>query len=215
MFARFRKTILLMTFTVALTVMAHSAIAQSPSPSPTPSPTPTSIPAPIPSPTPTPIPAPAPSPAPINTRNLTVTQLLQQASSAGQFTTLEAAIKAAGVGNAIRPGERVTIFAPTDAAFAALPPGTVEKLVEPKNRALLARILSYHVVPRELTSKQLRNGNLKTLGGGVAVDVSGGRVIVNDARVVRADLLASNGVIHGINRVLLPREIRQQLGSLK
>lgn len=199
MFARSRHFVSLMAIATGLTVVSQSAIAQAPSPSPTP----------------TTRPAPSPSPTPINTRNLTVTQLLQQASSAGQFTTLAAAIKAAGVGTAIQPGQRVTIFAPTDAAFAALPPGTVEKLVAPRNRALLARILSYHVVPGEVTSKQLRNGNLKTLGGGVAVSVTPGRVIVNNARVVQADLLASNGVIHAIDGILLPREIRQQLGSLK
>ncbi|BAU09654.1 beta-Ig-H3/fasciclin [Leptolyngbya sp. NIES-3755] len=195
MFARFRHFVLLMGIATTLTIVSQSAIAQTPTP--------------IPSPTPT------TRPAPINTRNLTVTQLLQGASRAGQFTTLAAAIQAAGVGTAIQPGQRVTIFAPTDAAFAALPAGTVEKLVAPRNRALLARILAYHVVPGELTSKQLRNGNLKTLGGGVSVDVTPGRVIVNDARVVQADLLASNGVIHAIDRILLPREIRQQLGSLK
>lgn len=197
MFAQFRKFILLMAIVTSLTIVSHSAIAQSPTPNPAPTT------------------RPAPTPTPVNTRNLTVTQLLQQASNAGQFTTLAAAIKAAGVGNAIKPGQRVTIFAPTDAAFAALPAGTVEKLVQPQNRALLARILSYHVVPGELTSKQLRNGNLKTLGGGVSVDITPGRVIVNSARVVQADLLASNGVIHAIDGILLPREIRQQLGSLK
>lgn len=195
MFDRFafhlRKFVPLMAISAGLTFVSHSAIAQSPSPTPKPSTT------------------------PVNTRNLTVTQLLQQASSAGQFTTFAAAIKAAGVGNAIQKGQKVTIFAPTDAAFATLPAGTVEKLVKPANRALLARILAYHVAPGELTSKQLPNGNLKTLGGGISLDIKPGRVIVNDAKVVQADLLASNGVIHAIDRVLLPREIRQQLGSLK
>ncbi len=162
-----------------------------------------------------PTPTPTASPTPVNTRSLTVTQLLQQASSAGSFTTLAAAVKAAGVGNALKGSGKVTIFAPTDAAFASLPAGTVEKLVKPANRALLARILAYHVAPGEYTSKQLPNGGLKTLGGGISLDIKPGRVIVNDARVVQADILASNGVIHAIDRVLLPREIRQKLGSLK
>lgn len=194
--SQFRKVASMMAIAAACSIVSHSgAIAQSP--------------------TPTASPTPAASPAPVNTRNLTVTQLLQQASSAGQFTTLAAAIKAAGVGNAIGKGQKVTIFAPTDAAFAALPAGTVDKLVKPANRALLARILAYHVVPGEVTSKQLKNGNLKTLGGGVSIDVTPGRVIVNDARVVQADLLASNGVIHAVNRIIIPRELRTQLGSLK
>lgn len=190
------KIVPLIAIATGLSVALHSvAIAQSPTPKPTATPTP------------------KPSPAPVNTRTLTVTQLLQQASSAGSFTTLAAAIKAAGVGNAIKG--KVTIFAPTDAAFAALPAGTVEKLVKPANKALLAQILAYHVAPGEYTSKQLPNGNLKTLGGGISLDIKPGRVIVNDAKVVQADLLASNGVIHVIDRVLLTREIRKQLASLK
>ena len=194
MFDRFgfnlRKVVPLMAIATGLSLTLHSmAIAQTPTPKPT------------------------TSPAPVNTRNLTVTQLLQQASSAGSFTTLAAAIKAAGVGSAIKG--KVTIFAPTDAAFAALPAGTVEKLVKPANKALLARILAYHVAPGEYTSKNLPNGALKTLGGGISLDITSSRVIVNDAKVVKADILASNGVIHAIDRVLLPREIRDQLGSLK
>lgn len=193
----FRNIVPLIAIAAAFSVVSHSiAVAQSPEP--TVSPTPKA------SPTPS-----------VNTRNLTVTQLLQQASSAGSFTTLAAAIKAAGVGTALPKGQKVTIFAPTDAAFATLPAGTVEKLVKPANRALLARILAYHVAPGEYTSKQLPNGNLKTLGGGISLDIQPGRVIVNDAKVVQADIVAANGVIHAIDRVLLPREIRQQLSSLK
>lgn len=193
--SQFHKVASVMAIAAVCSIVPHSgAQAQSGSPSTTP--------------------APAASPKPVNTRNLTVTQLLQQASGAGQFKTLAAAIKAAGVGNAIGKGQKVTIFAPTDAAFAALPAGAVEELVKPANRALLARILAYHVVAGEVTSKQLKSGSLRTLGGGVSVNVSASRVIVNDASVVQADLLASNGVIHAVNRILMPREIRSQLGLL-
>jgi uncharacterized surface protein with fasciclin (FAS1) repeats len=144
-----------------------------------------------------------------------VTQLLSRASSAGSFTTLEAAVKAAGVTNALKGSGKVTIFAPTDAAFALLPAGTVEKLLKPENRALLAKILAYHVVPGEYTKKQLTNKGLKTLAGGIALEVTPSRVIVNNANVTQADLMASNGVIHVIDRVLMPRSIRQQVEALK
>ncbi len=158
---------------------------------------------------------PSPSPA-ASSANASLGQLLQEAQKAGSFTTLSQAVQAAGVGGALKArGGRYTIFAPTDAAFAALPAGTVEKLLKPANRAVLTRILAYHVVPGEYTSKTLKSGTLSTLAGGIAVEATPQRVIVNDANVVQADIKASNGVIHAINRVLLPRELRRQLQSLK
>lgn len=167
------------------------------------------------SPTASPTPKPSASPAPTSTRNESLAQLLQQASSAGSFTTLAQALKASGASGALQGRGKFTIFAPTDAAFAALPAGTLEKLLKPANRPILARILAYHVVPGQYTSKQLPNGNLGTLAGGISLDVSSQRVIVNDAKVVQADILASNGVIHAVDRVLLPRSLRAQLQALK
>jgi uncharacterized surface protein with fasciclin (FAS1) repeats len=210
MFDRFRCIFPVIAIASCVSVIG-TAIAQSPTPTPTVTPTIT----PTPIPTVTPTTRPAPSPSPVDTSKLTVTQLLSQASSAGSFTTLAAAIKAAGVGNALQGRGKVTIFAPTDAAFAALPAGTVEKLVKPANRALLARILGYHVVPGAYTSKTLPNGNIKALSGGISTDVTPQRVIINNAKVVQADIVASNGVIHAVDRLVVPREIRQQLGSLK
>lgn len=160
---------------------------------------------------------PAARPAPqASTANQGVTSLLQQASSAGTFNTLARAVQAAGVANAIpSTGGQFTIFAPTDEAFAALPAGMLEKLLQPQNQALLRQVLAYHVVPGEVTSQELRTGVINTLGGGIAVRVSDGRIIVNDGSVVQPDIQASNGVIHVVNRVLLPEELRQQLTSLQ
>jgi uncharacterized surface protein with fasciclin (FAS1) repeats len=125
-------------------------------------------------------------------------------------------VQSAGLTNALRAqGGNYTIFAPTDDAFAALPAETLAKLQRPENRVLLGRILAYHVVPQQLSSSQIRTGTLRTLGGGLAVRVSNRQVFVNDGSVIQPDIRATNGVIHAVNRVLLPREIRQQLISLK
>lgn len=120
-----------------------------------------------------------------------------------------------GVSSALVEGGRFTIFAPTDAAFAALPPGTLDRLLLPQNRALLTQILAYHVAAGELRSSQIRTGGVRTLGGGIAVRVIPGRVIVNDGSVVQADILASNGVIHAVNRVLLSRPLRARVAALR
>ena len=112
-------------------------------------------------------------------------------------------------------GGSFTVFAPTDAAFAALPAGTLEKLLKPENKALLRQVLAYHVVPSELPSSELKTGLVKTLGGGLAVRVSAGKVIVNDASVIQPDIKASNGVVHAINRVLISPALKQRLISLK
>lgn len=154
---------------------------------------------------------------PVNTGNQGLAELLGQAASAGTFSTLARAVQAAGVANAIPAAgnQQFTIFAPTDQAFAALPAGTLEKLLQPENQALLRQVLAYHVVPGEVTSGQLRTGVVNTLGGGVAVRVAEGQIIVNDASVIQPDIQASNGVIHVVNRVLLPEELRQRLISLQ
>lgn len=159
---------------------------------------------------------PANTTAPVDTSNQPLTQLLQVASNQGSFTTLAKLVQAAGVADVLQSqGGNFTIFAPTDAAFAELPAGTVEKLQRPENRALLRRVLAYHIVPRTLTSGQLQTGGLQTLGGGVAVRVTDERVILNNGSVVQPDIRAANGVVHAINQVLIPAELRQQLTSLR
>lgn len=137
--------------------------------------------------------------------------IVETAASTGKFDTLLAAAKAAGLVNALSHGGPITVFAPTDAAFAKLPPGTVEELLKPKNRSKLAAILKYHVVPGRILAKDVPHvpTHVKTLkrGGDTSIRVvrNGSRVHVDNARVITANVRASNGVIHVINRVLLPK----------
>ena len=154
----------------------------------------------------------ASTPAATNDRSLS--ELLGQAAGTGSFSTLARAVEAAGVTNTLREtGEKFTIFAPTDEAFAALPPDVLERLFRPENRELLREVLAYHVVPGAVSSKDLRTGLIDTLGGGIAVRVTPDRIVVNDGSVVQPDIQAENGVIHVVNRVLMPEELRQRLIS--
>jgi uncharacterized surface protein with fasciclin (FAS1) repeats len=136
--------------------------------------------------------------------------IVETAASTGKFQTLLAAAKAAGLVAALSKGGPITVFAPTDDAFAKLPAGTVEDLLKPENKAKLAAILKYHVVPGAIRAKQVptKATYIKTLktGGDTTIRVvrSGANVHVDKARVVQADIKADNGVIHVINRVLLP-----------
>ena len=134
--------------------------------------------------------------------------LVQTAVDAGQFKTLVAAVQAAGLGDALSGPGPFTIFAPTDEAFAKLPEGTVEDLLKPENREKLVAILTYHVIPGKVMAGDVagKKLNVATLqGGAVAVDAMYGGVMINDATVVAADIEASNGVIHVVEGVLLPR----------
>ena len=132
--------------------------------------------------------------------------IVDTAVGAGQFKTLAAALKAAGLVDTLKGAGPFTVFAPTDAAFAALPKGTVENLMKPENREKLVAILTYHVVPGRVTASQVATMDAATTvqGGKVAIAASGGAVTVNGARVVSADVAASNGVIHVIDKVLMP-----------
>ncbi len=136
--------------------------------------------------------------------------IVQTAKSAGTFNTLLTAAKKAGLVRALSRGGPITLFAPTDAAFAKLPRGTVANLLKPKNKHKLAAILKYHVIPGRVTSNKLPNKTIhvRTIkkGGDRTLRVSKSRrgVRVDRARVIQADIRASNGVIHVINRVLLP-----------
>lgn len=126
------------------------------------------------------------------------------AVAAGQFTTLAAALKAAGLIETLKGPGPFTVFAPTDAAFAKLPAGTVEALL--KDKAKLTRILTYHVVAgKVMAADVVKLAQAKTVEGSmVSINASNG-VKINDATVVKADLAASNGVIHVIDTVILPK----------
>ncbi|MEM9529904.1 MAG: fasciclin domain-containing protein [Pseudomonadota bacterium] len=134
--------------------------------------------------------------------------IVDVAASAGQFGTLLAAAKAAGLADALAGEGPLTVFAPTDDAFAALPEGTVETLLKPENKDQLVSILTYHVAPARLKAADVVGLNeVDTLNGqSPAVTVNGSRVKINDANVVKVDIMASNGIIHVIDKVLLPPE---------
>ncbi|MEM1285755.1 MAG: fasciclin domain-containing protein [Pseudomonadota bacterium] len=134
--------------------------------------------------------------------------IVETAAEAGTFNTLLAAAQAAGLADALATTENITVFAPTDDAFAALPDGTVESLLLEENRDQLVAILTYHVLPRELRSTDLpgRTIPVRTLNTAdmLRVTKSHGAVTVDGANVVAADIHADNGVIHVIDSVLLP-----------
>ena len=131
--------------------------------------------------------------------------IVDTASAAGDFTTLLAAAEAAGLVDTLKGEGPLTVFAPTDTAFAALPEGTVESLLLPENQDQLIAILTYHVVPGAVMSTDLSDDMQATTvqGGAITIDLDDG-VMVNDANVVAADIEATNGVIHVIDSVILP-----------
>jgi uncharacterized surface protein with fasciclin (FAS1) repeats len=145
--------------------------------------------------------------------------IIDNAVNSKDHTTLVAAVKAAGLVDTLKGPGPFTVFAPTNEAFAALPDGTVDMLLKPENKAKLTTILTYHVVPGKLDAaalmKQIMAGNgmasLKTASGGTLVaKSSGGKVMVTDengntATVTTADVMQSNGVIHVVDKVLLPK----------
>jgi uncharacterized surface protein with fasciclin (FAS1) repeats len=132
--------------------------------------------------------------------------IVDTAVSAGNFTTLVAAVQAAGLVDTLKSEGPFTVFAPTDAAFAALPAGTVENLLKPENKDQLIAVLTYHVIPGKVMSGDIAGKSLevKTVQGSmVDVNATDG-VMVDGATVVAADIEASNGVIHVIDQVILP-----------
>ncbi|MBY0352681.1 MULTISPECIES: fasciclin domain-containing protein [Alphaproteobacteria] len=129
------------------------------------------------------------------------------ASSNADFSTLVTAVSAAGLVDTLKGDGPFTVFAPTNAAFAALPAGTLENLLKPENKDQLIKILTYHVVPGAVTSEQLAGKRLNVAtvqGQTVHIDGRNG-VKVNKSKVTTADIIASNGVIHVIDKVLLPK----------
>ena len=122
------------------------------------------------------------------------------------LTTLVAAVKAAGLVETLQSDGPFTVFAPTNEAFAALPAGTLESLLKPENKDKLTSILTYHVVASKVMSSDLSNGQkAKTVEGEpIKVTMNGNGVMINDAKVVEADVWASNGVVHVIDKVILP-----------
>jgi uncharacterized surface protein with fasciclin (FAS1) repeats len=115
-----------------------------------------------------------------------------------------AAVKAAGLVDTLNSKGPFTVFAPTNAAFAQLPAGTVENLVKPENKATLTGILTYHVVPGKVMAKDVRAGKVPTVEGASLTVATQGGVSVDQAKVIKTDIVADNGVIHVVDRVLVP-----------
>ncbi len=121
------------------------------------------------------------------------------------FTTLVKALKAADLVSTLSEAGPYTVFAPTNEAFNKLPKGTLASLLKPENKAKLQKVLTYHVLAGEVNSKTLKAGKVSTVAGAdVTVKINGKNVTINNAKVIKADLKASNGVIHVIDTVLLP-----------
>jgi uncharacterized surface protein with fasciclin (FAS1) repeats len=131
--------------------------------------------------------------------------IVDTAVAAGSFNTLVAAVKAAGLVETLKGDGPFTVFAPTDEAFAALPEGTVDNLLLPENKDMLVSVLTYHVVPAKVKAADVASGEVPTVNGETAtVEVSGSGVMIEGANVVKTDVMASNGVIHVIDAVILP-----------
>ncbi len=130
--------------------------------------------------------------------------VVEIAAGSPDHTTLVAAVKAAGLVETLSGPGPFTIFAPTNAAFAKLPAGTVESLLKPENKDKLIAILTYHVVPAQVLAKDVKAGAAPTVNGKTVTLATDGGVTVNGAKVIAADLVGTNGVIHVIDTVILP-----------
>jgi uncharacterized surface protein with fasciclin (FAS1) repeats len=134
--------------------------------------------------------------------------IVDTAVANGSFKTLAAALKAAGLVETLKGARPFTVFAPTDAAFAKLPAGTVETLLKPENKDRLRRVLTYHVVPGRVAAADVTkmNSAKAVSGDNLTIAVKNGKVMINSANVVTPDVAASNGIIHVIDTVILPPE---------
>ncbi|NJR69109.1 MAG: fasciclin domain-containing protein [Synechococcales cyanobacterium CRU_2_2] len=137
--------------------------------------------------------------------------VVEVASKNSAFKTLVAAVEAAGLVDKLSEDGPFTILAPTDEAFAELPAGVLQALLLPENKDLLTQILTYHVVPEKLKFEQFRSGALATLNGGVAVNLTSDRIVINNASIIQADVEADNGIIQVISRVLIPPKVAEEL----
>ena len=132
--------------------------------------------------------------------------IVDTAASADQFSTLVAAIKAAGLVDTLKGDGPFTVFAPTNGAFAALPAGTVENLLKPENKEQLVAVLTYHVIPGKVMSADIagKKAEVTTVQGSeLSIDATSG-VMVDNATVITADIITSNGIIHVIDKVVVP-----------
>ncbi len=133
--------------------------------------------------------------------------VVDTAVAAGSFTTLAAALEAAGLIETLKTAEDITVFAPTDEAFEALPEGTVETLLKPENKDTLVRILTFHVLGAKVPAADVTAGTVEMLSGDSATITTDDGVMIGNAKVIKTDVMASNGIIHVIDAVILPEGI--------
>ena len=151
--------------------------------------------------------APPTEPAATDEPAAPATNIVETAKAAGGFRSLSAAIEAAGITDTLNGAGPFTVFAPTDDAFAALPAGALDALLKPENKATLAKILTYHVVAGKVLAADIKAGDVATVEGGTVKLATEGGVTVNGAKVLTADVAASNGLIHVIDKVLIPSSV--------
>jgi uncharacterized surface protein with fasciclin (FAS1) repeats len=146
------------------------------------------------------------SAGPVKAESMPDKDIVDIAAAAGSFNTLVAAVQAAGLVDTLKSKGPLTVFAPTDEAFAKLPAGTVEELLKPENRSKLQAILTYHVVPGQVTASEVvKLQSAQTANGrSLRIETADGKVMVDNANVVKTDIMASNGVIHVIDAVVIP-----------
>jgi uncharacterized surface protein with fasciclin (FAS1) repeats len=151
---------------------------------------------------------------PMNESSAEAGNIVEVASGNESFSTLATAIEAAGLADTLSGSDSdYTVFAPTNEAFNQLPDGALEYLLQPENQEVLQRVLSYHVLPEQVGSSEISGGEIESLEGGLVTEVTEEGVVVNNASVVTPDIEASNGVIHAVNRVLLPADLQSTLAS--
>lgn len=140
--------------------------------------------------------------------------LVELADGDDRFDTLTSAVQAAGLADTLANDGPFTVFAPTDEAFAELPDGVLDLLLEPENQDLLQEILLYHVVPGRVRASDLETGPVDTLNGGLAVRVDPDKVVVNNGSVTEPDIEADNGIVHAVNRVMIPPDVQNRLAAM-
>lgn len=149
----------------------------------------------------------SPSPTMSESAEMSSGTIVDVAGSTEDLSTLVTAVEAAGLTETLSGEGPYTVFAPTNEAFEALPEGVLDALLEPANQEALTAVLTYHVVPGEVTSDQIEAGDVKTVeGSDVTIETDSG-VTVNGATVVTADVMADNGVVHVIDEVLIPESV--------
>ena len=131
--------------------------------------------------------------------------IIDNAVNSKDHTTLVAAVKAAGLVETLKGPGPFTVFAPTNAAFAALPAGTVDTLLKPESKPTLTKVLTYHVVPGKLMAKDVKAGKVKSVEGQEITVTTNMGVMVDKSKVIATDVTASNGVIHAIDTVMMPK----------